>query len=71
MLQLRFLEPTDSDVSGYPFLPGQVITLRTLGNREQRWVTEGRAEIVAGEPELASVAPVETAVIRKGKKHRR
>lgn len=69
-MKLRFLQTTDSDVAEFPFMPGQVIALRSLSEREQAWLDDGRAEVVLEEPELATVAAPERAVLPKGKRRK-
>lgn len=65
-MTLRFLEVVESAAPGFPFVPGQVIRdLPRLSPEMRQWIRDGRAEIVADEPELATVGPVERAVSRK------
>jgi hypothetical protein len=65
---LRFLMTTASQVPGLPFQAGQIITVPELTPQMQAWVTEGRAELVADEPETATIGPREQAVLKRGRR---
>ena len=86
-MRVRFLQTVDSGVEGFPFMPGQVITV----NKPSPWLLSyidgvhavrltdedvaAATEPTAPEPEplqVATVAPVaETAAVRHGRKGRR
>lgn len=67
-MRLRFLQTVPSLEPEYPFMAGQVITTPKLTPEMHRWVQAGWAEVMRGEqPELATVAPGERAVTRRGR----
>lgn len=68
---LRFLAPADSDVEGYPFVPGQEIHVDALTARMTGHLRDGLAVLVREEPELATVGPRERAVKGRGKRRTR
>ncbi len=67
-MTLRFLDTLPSSNPDFPFQPGQIIHLPRLTPEMQRWVKDGRAQLIREEPELATVAPVERAVQPRGKR---
>lgn len=66
-MQLRFLETLPSSNPGYPFQPGQTISLPRLSAEMQRWVREGRAELLKDEPEQTVEIAPERAVTQRSK----
>lgn len=68
-MTLRFLDLVPSAAPDYPFLPGQSIQVTRLTAEMRQWVRSGKATVVGDEePELATVAPGERAVLPKGKR---
>jgi hypothetical protein len=65
---LRFLMTTASQAPGYPFMAGQEITVSDLTAEMRQWVADGRAEIVSDVPELATLAPHEQAIVKRGRR---
>lgn len=66
-MTLRFLETLQSSNPEAPFQPGQIIRLPRLTPEMQRWVRDGKAQLLHEEPEMAVVDPVERAVTRTGR----
>jgi len=72
-MRLRFLRTTISDVSGYPFQPGQTIVLDRLTRQMRDWIANGDAIVVEEHPPEVAVAPAhpETAVAETPRKRGR
>jgi hypothetical protein len=67
-MTIRFLATTPSDAPEFPFQPGQEIPVPEVTDRVARWLRDGLAVVVREEPELATVAVSERAVMRHGKR---
>jgi hypothetical protein len=68
-MKIRFLEMVESDVRGFPFMPGQVIDVERVSDAVAAAITDGRAELIRiEEPEIAITEAPERAVTR-GRKH--
>lgn len=61
-MKVRFLQLTESQVPGFPFVPGQIIEIDDLDRDVRRWLKYNHAEVVREEPETAVVTPAERAV---------
>ncbi len=66
-MTLRFLQTTPSASPGFPFQPGQVITVDRPTPEMRQWLKAGFAEVVKEEPEIEVTAHQERAVLPRGR----
>jgi len=66
-MTIRFLQTTPSAKPGFPFQPGQVITLTGMTREARQWLKDGRVEVVKEVPEAAVAGVSERAVMPRAK----